>query len=64
MYEEFKLPDMTCGHCASRVTRALVGSQLANYVNIDLKAQTIKVRSGEDRTTLAAALAEAGYSPA
>jgi copper chaperone len=64
MYEEFKLPDMTCGHCASRVTQALVGTKLASYVNIDLKSRLIKVRSGEDRTTLAAALAEAGYPPA
>jgi copper chaperone len=64
MYEEFKLPDMTCGHCASRVTQALVGTKLASYVNIDLKARLIKVRSDEDRTTLAAALAEAGYPPA
>lgn len=64
MYEEFKLPDMTCGHCASRVTQALVGTKLASYVNIDLKARLIKVRSDEDRTTLAAALSEAGYPPA
>jgi copper chaperone len=64
MYEEFKLPDMTCGHCAGRVTQALVGTQLASYVNIDLKARTITVRSGEDRTTLATALTEAGYPPA
>ncbi len=64
MYEEFKLPDMTCGHCASRVTQALVGTKLASYVNIDLKSQLIKVRSGQDRTTLATALAEAGYPPA
>ena len=64
MYEEFKLPDMTCGHCASRVTQALVGTKLASYVNIDLKARLIKVRSDEDRTTLATALSEAGYPPA
>ncbi|HQR77760.1 MAG TPA: heavy-metal-associated domain-containing protein [Burkholderiaceae bacterium] len=64
MYEEFKLPDMTCGHCASRVTQALVGTKLASYVNIDLRARLIKVRSDEDRTTLAAALSEAGYPPA
>ena len=63
MYE-FQLPDMTCGHGASQVTNALVGTKLASYVNIDLKSRMIRVRSGEDRTTLAAALAEAGYPPA
>lgn len=63
MYE-FKLPDMTCGHCASRVTQALVGTKLASYVDIELKSQMIKVRSSDDRTTLAAALADAGYPPA
>lgn len=63
MYE-FKLPDMTCGHCASRVSQALVGTKLASDVDIDLKSQLVKVRSGEDRATLATALAEAGYPPA
>ncbi len=61
---EFKLPDMTCGHCASRVTQALKQADPACEVRIDLRAQQVQVRSAEDRETLSAALAEAGYTPA
>lgn len=61
---EFKLPDMTCGHCASRVTQALKGADPACTVAIDLKAQLARVESGAERDELAAALADAGYPPA
>lgn len=61
---EFKLPDMTCGHCASMVTRALKQTDPACEVRIDLKGQNVTVHSQEDRQTLSEALAEAGYPPA
>lgn len=60
---EFRLPEMTCGHCASMVTQALKLTDPACEVRIDLKAQTVQVRSTEDRATLAEALTEAGYAP-
>lgn len=61
---EFQLPDMTCGHCASRVTQALKGTDPACRVSVDLKAQKVQVQSTDDRQTLADALTEAGYPPA
>ncbi len=61
---EFQLPDMTCGHCASMVTKALKLSDPECKVSIDLKAQKLQVLSAEDRQTLAEALTEAGYPPA
>ena len=61
---EFHLPDMTCGDCASRVTQALKAADPACQVRIDLKAQRVQVQSREDPQTLAAALTEAGYAPA
>ncbi|MBN8494236.1 MAG: heavy-metal-associated domain-containing protein [Burkholderiales bacterium] len=60
---EFRLPDMTCGHCASTVTKALKQADPACEVRVDLKAQTVQVRSDEDRATLAEALIDAGYLP-
>ncbi|QSI77772.1 heavy-metal-associated domain-containing protein [Niveibacterium microcysteis] len=60
---EFQLPDMTCSHCASMVTKALKLTDPDCEVSIDLKAQKVGVRSTEDRQTLADALAEAGYPP-
>mgnify|MGYP002626419213 FL=1 len=61
---EFQLPDMTCGHCISLVTRALVQADPACRLNIDLKSQTVQVHGAEDRATLAEALIDAGYPPA
>jgi copper chaperone len=61
---EFHLPDMTCGHCASRVTQALKQADPACEVRIDLKAKTAQVQSNEDRDRLVEALSEAGYAPA
>lgn len=61
---EFQLPDMTCGHCASMVAKALKLSDPECTVSIDLKAQKVQMVSAEDRQTLAEALAEAGYPPA
>lgn len=61
---EFQLPDMTCGHCASRVAQALKGADPACTVRIDLPEHQVQVQSTEDRQTLAEALAEAGYPPA
>ncbi len=61
---EFTLPDMTCGHCASLVSKALAQADPACTIAIDLSTQTVQVRSGEDRQTLQEALVDAGYSPA
>lgn len=61
---EFKLPDMSCGHCASRVTQALKQADPACTVQIDLPTRQVQVHSSEDRQALAEALAEAGYPPA
>ena len=61
---EFRLPDMTCGHCASRVTQTLKRVDPTCQVRIDLKAQTVQVQSTDDRQALADALTEAGYPSA
>lgn len=61
---EFTLPDMTCGHCASVVSKAIKQADPACQIAIDLTRQTVQVRSSEDRQTLHDALFEAGYAPA
>lgn len=58
---EFTLPDMTCGHCASVVSRTLALVDAACRVEIDLAEKKVRVRSTEDIEALAEALAEAGY---
>lgn len=61
---EFKLPDMTCGHCKAAVTEALQSVDAQAQISIDLPAQLLRVESSQPQAVLAAALSEAGYPPA
>ena len=60
---EFNLPDMTCGHCASKVKVPLKLLDPACEIQLDLPRQLVSVKSGEDREALVEALTEAGYPP-
>jgi copper chaperone len=62
--ETFKLPDMTCGGCARKVTQALQRVDPACQVQVDLPAQQVQVQSQQPREPLAQALREAGFEPA
>lgn len=61
---EFQLPDMSCGHCAAQVSKALAQADPHCKLQIDLATRAVKVQSAEPRETLAQALREAGYPPA
>ena len=61
---EFKLPDMTCGHCASKVGMALQAAAPGCKLDIDLAQHKVTVETGEERAVLVDALVEAGYPPA
>ncbi|WP_343630080.1 heavy-metal-associated domain-containing protein [Roseateles sp.] len=61
---EFKLPDMSCGHCRAAVTEAVKEVDAQAEVVVDLSAKTAQVNSAATREQLVAALTEAGYPPA
>jgi copper chaperone len=61
---EFKLPDMSCGHCVGTVTKTVQQLDPQARVEIDLPSQQVRIESNQDRAALAAALDEAGYPPA
>lgn len=61
---QFKLPGMTCGHCASTVTKSIQRVDPRATVNVDLPTKNVIVESNVDRAAIAAALTEAGYAPA
>lgn len=61
---EFNLPDMSCGHCASTVTKACKLVDPEVRVEVDLTNKKVKVESSEDAGHFAQALREAGYPPA
>ncbi len=58
---EFNIPDMSCGHCASVITKTVKQVDSDAQVSIDLASKKVTVQTTEDRETVAAALAEAGY---
>ncbi len=58
---EFKVQDMSCGHCASVITRTVRELDAQAKVDIDLGNKTVRIESSEDRSALAQALDEAGY---
>lgn len=61
---EFKLPAMSCGHCAAMVTNAVKSVDPDATVDVDLDQKNARVESTQDRAALSAALTEAGYPPA
>jgi copper chaperone len=60
---EFTISAMTCGHCIGRVTKAVKQADPNAQVAIDLPTHKVQVQTNEDRETIAASLAEAGYAP-
>ncbi len=64
MAYEFKIDDMTCGHCVARVTKALKEADPAAEVTIDLSAHKVSVDGTGDRDEYAEAIRAAGYTPA
>lgn len=64
MTTTFQVDDMTCGHCAGTITKALQAADAAAKVTIDLARHLVSVDSA---TTGAQALGlvirEAGYTP-
>ncbi|MBI3926892.1 MAG: heavy-metal-associated domain-containing protein [Armatimonadetes bacterium] len=66
MNDTFTLPDMTCGHCEARVTRALQALEGVESVTIELSRQQAEVGWDESRTTrdrIREVLTKAGYPP-
>lgn len=60
---EIRVDDMTCGHCASMVTKAVKTTDGSAKVEIDLPARCVRVDSSLDREEFVAAIQEAGYTP-
>lgn len=63
MSTTFQVDDMTCGHCVSTITKALVSADKRAKVSIDLGTRRVEVSSAEaDETELQDAIKKAGYS--
>ncbi len=58
---EFTVADMSCGHCASVITKTVQSLDAQAQVAIDLDHKKVSIETNQERATLAAALEEAGY---
>ena len=53
---------MTCGHCASHVTKAIKDINPLAKVNIDLNTKQVRIDGDINLDELSAVLAEEGYT--
>ncbi|HQZ44831.1 MAG TPA: heavy-metal-associated domain-containing protein [Usitatibacteraceae bacterium] len=60
---EIAVKDMTCGHCASVITKAVRETDAAARCEIDLAARQVRIDSAAAAQPFVAAIAEAGYTP-
>ncbi len=59
--QRYKIEDMTCGHCASTVEKAIRGVDPKADINVDLRTKEVTVGTVADRAVIAQALNAAGY---
>lgn len=60
---EFTVNDMTCGHCASTITRAVKEVDANGRCEIDLSAKRVRIESSHSAAEFREAIEEAGYTP-
>lgn len=61
---EFKVEDMSCGHCVSVITKTIQALDAQARVEVDLAQKKVAIESTQERAVIAAALDEAGYPTA
>ena len=60
---ELEVGDMTCGHCASAITRAVKEVDAAARCEVDLDGKRVRIESSHAAAEFREAIAEAGYTP-
>ena len=60
---QFTVNDMTCGHCASTITRAVKEVDASGRCEIDLSTKSVRIESSHPAEDFREAIAEAGYTP-
>jgi copper chaperone len=56
--------DMTCGHCASVIARAVRAVDAGSACEVDLRAKTVRITSAQPAQDFIEAIRDAGYNPA
>lgn len=58
---KFHVPDMSCGHCAAAIDKALKAIDPDATVESNLRSKTVTITSVKDADTMKAALKNADY---
>ncbi|MBB3934644.1 MULTISPECIES: heavy-metal-associated domain-containing protein [Aureimonas] len=58
---KLKVQDMSCGHCASTVRKAVTSVDPAAEVTVDLPSGTVTVESAASEASIGEAIRAAGY---
>jgi copper chaperone len=58
-----KVEDMTCGHCASTITKAVEAGLPGARVQADLATKLVSVQGTRDLAKVEALITGAGYTP-
>ena len=60
----FKIEDMTCGHCAGVITRAIKAADKEAEVRVNIGEHLVEIEpKASDTKVLREAIVEAGYTP-
>ncbi|MFN3885701.1 MAG: heavy-metal-associated domain-containing protein [Aquabacterium sp.] len=60
----YRVDDMTCGHCAATITKAIQALDSQARVEIDLAQHRVQVETAQaDAEAVRAAIEDAGYTP-
>jgi len=59
----FEVNDMTCGHCASSITKAVKAVDPNADVQVDLSRHVVSVATAAETVAIQKAISEAGYTP-
>jgi copper chaperone len=59
---KLNVPDMTCGHCAGSVEKAVKSVDLDASVAVDLASKIVTVKTSAGLADISAAIARAGYA--
>jgi len=59
----YSVPDMTCGHCAQTIEKAVKSVDPHAEIAVDLTIKEVTVRSEADEARVAESIRDAGYEP-
>jgi len=58
----FQVSDMTCGHCASTIAKAVNAVDKSAHVEVDIPRKLVRISGAVPAEVLAVVIREAGYS--